>query len=95
MEVNLQIPGIKSYNEDVLFLVIPTMTHSKTVLVMVGSKIIDRAMRIITRREACESDHDLEIDSFWGCHVWVTTATPHGLKQNWGRKGGSPFLTKG
>ena len=51
MEVNLQIPGIKNYNEDVLLLVIPIMTYSEMVLVMGGSKIIDRAMKIITRGE--------------------------------------------
>ena len=28
VEVNLQIPGIQHYNEDVLLLVIPTMTYS-------------------------------------------------------------------
>ena len=43
VEVNLQILGIKSYNEDVLVLVIPTTTYSKTVLVIVGTKIIDKA----------------------------------------------------
>ena len=32
-------------------MVIPTTTYSETVLVMVGSKIIDRAMKIITRGE--------------------------------------------
>ena len=31
VEVNLQFLGIKSYNEHVLLLVIPTMTYSKTV----------------------------------------------------------------
>ena len=51
MEVNLQIPGIKSYNEDVLLLVIPTTTYSETVLVMVGSKIIDRALSLMTKGE--------------------------------------------
>ena len=51
VEVNLQIPGIKRYNEDVLLLVIPTMTYSETVPVVVGSKIIDRAMSIITKGE--------------------------------------------
>ena len=51
MEVNLQIPGIKNYNEDVLLLVIPTMTYSEMVPVVVGSKIIDRAMSIITKGE--------------------------------------------
>ena len=49
VEVYLQIPGIKNYNEDVLLLVIPNMTYSETVPVMVGSKIIDRAMSTITK----------------------------------------------
>ena len=49
VEVNLQIPGIQNYNEDVLLLVIPTMTYSEKVPVMVGSKVIDRAKRIITK----------------------------------------------
>ena len=51
MEVNLQILGIKNYNEDVLLLVIPTMTYSQKAQVVVGSKIIDWAMRIITKGE--------------------------------------------
>ena len=49
VEVNLQIPGMKGYNEDILLLVIPTMTYSEKVLVMVGSVIIDRAMGMITK----------------------------------------------
>ena len=49
MEVNLQIPGIKNYNEDVLLLVILTMTYSEMVPVMVGSKIIDWAMNMISK----------------------------------------------
>ena len=51
MEVNHQILGIKNYNEDVLLLVIPTTTYSEKILVMVGLKIIDQAMRIITKGE--------------------------------------------
>ena len=39
MEVNLQILGINNYNEDVLLLVIQTMTYSEKVLVMVWSKL--------------------------------------------------------
>ena len=50
VEVNLQIPGIKNYNEDVLLLVIPTMTYSEMVPVMVGSKIIDRALSLMTKK---------------------------------------------
>ena len=41
VEVNLQIPGIRGCNEDVLLLAIPTMAYTEGVLVMVGSKIID------------------------------------------------------
>ena len=50
VEVSLQIPSIKGYNEDVLLLVIPSMTYSEKVPVMVGSKIIDRAMRMMTKK---------------------------------------------
>ena len=51
VKVNLQIPYIKGYNEDVLLLVIPTTTYSKKVPVMVGSKIIDRVMGMIIKVE--------------------------------------------
>ena len=36
VEVNLQILGIRGYNEDVLLLAIPTMAYTEGVLVMVG-----------------------------------------------------------
>ena len=48
VEVNLQIPGIRGYNEDVLLLAIPTITYSEGVPVMVGSNIIDRALSCMT-----------------------------------------------
>ena len=51
VEVNLQILGIKGYNEDILLLVKPTMTYSEKVLFMVRSKIIDRAMGMMTKGE--------------------------------------------
>ena len=51
VEVNLQIPGITNYNEDVLLLVIPTTIYSEMVPILVGSKIIDRAMSTITKEE--------------------------------------------
>ena len=41
VEVNLQILGIRGYNEDVLLLAIPTTAYAEGVLVIVGSKIID------------------------------------------------------
>ena len=48
VEVNLQIPGIRGYNEDILLLAIPTMAYTERVLVVVGSKIIDRALSCMT-----------------------------------------------
>ena len=54
VEVNLQIPGIRGYNKDVLLLAIPTMAYAEGVPVMVGSKIIDRALSCMTVGElAC------------------------------------------
>ena len=73
IKVNLQIPGIKNNNEDVLLLVIPTTTYSKKVPVMVGSKIIDQAMGVGNHK----GNHDLETGSFQGCHVQVATAYLH------------------
>ena len=51
VEVNLQILGIRRYNEDVLLLAIPTMAYSERVLVVVGSKIIDKALGCMTAGE--------------------------------------------
>ena len=45
----------KNYNEDVLLLVIPTMTYSKTVPVMVGTKIIDKALSLMTVGELAKA----------------------------------------
>ena len=54
VEVNLQILGIRGYNKDVLLLAIPTMAYTERVLVMVGLKIIDRALSCMTVGElAC------------------------------------------
>ena len=51
MEVNLQIPDIKGFNEDILLLVILTMIYSEKVVVMVGYKIIDQAMGMMAKWE--------------------------------------------
>ena len=51
IEVNLQISGIKGYNEEVLLLVILTMTYTEKVLVVVWSKIIDHVMGMMTKGE--------------------------------------------
>ena len=55
VEVNLQIPGKRNYSKDVLLLVIPTMTYSKTLPVMVGSKIINKALSLMTVGELAEA----------------------------------------
>ena len=51
VEVDLQLLGIRGYNKDILLLVIPTMTYSNKVPVMVGSRIIDRLMGMIMKGE--------------------------------------------
>ena len=55
VEVNLQIPGVRRYNEDVLLLAIPTMTYSKRVPVIVGSKIIDKTLSCMTAGELAKA----------------------------------------
>ena len=55
VEVNFQILGIRDYNEDVLLLVIPTMTYSKTVPVMVGTKIINKALSLMIAGELAKA----------------------------------------
>ena len=79
VEVNLQLPGIRGYNEDVLLLAIPTMTYSEGVPIMVGSKIIDRALSCMTAGELAR-DCDMATGSFWGSHVGVTATIPWQLR---------------
>ena len=55
VEVNLQIPGVRRYNEDVLLLAIPTTTYSKRVPVVVGSKIIDKTLSCMTAGELAKA----------------------------------------
>ena len=55
VEVSLQIPGVRRYNKDVLLLAIPTMTYSKRVPVVVGSKIIDKTLSCMTVGELAKA----------------------------------------
>ena len=55
VEVNLQILGLKGYSKDVLLLVIPTTTYSKAVLVVVGTKIINKAPSLMTVGELAKA----------------------------------------
>ena len=91
MKVNLQIPWIKNYNEDMLLLVIPIMTYSEQVPVMVGSKIIDWAMRIITKGELTKVTMTWKQAHFRAV-MSGHYSYPHRLKWNWGGKGCGPFL---
>ena len=76
VEVNLQIPGIRGYNEDVLLLAIPTTTYSEGVPVVVGSEIIDRALSCMTVGGTCTCDCNMATGSFWGSHVGVGATIP-------------------
>ena len=55
VEVNLEILGIQRYNEDVLLLAIPTTAYAERVPVVVGSKIIDKALSCMTVGELAKA----------------------------------------
>ena len=55
VEANIQILGIRNHNEDVLLLVIPTTTYSENVPVVVGSKIIDKALSLMPMAELAKA----------------------------------------
>ena len=55
VEVNLPIPGIRRYNKDVLLLAIPTTAYAERVLVVVCSKIIDKALSCMTVGELAQA----------------------------------------
>ena len=79
VEVNLQILGIRNYNEDVLLLVIPTMSYSEMVPVMVCSKIIDMAPSLMTMGELAKVT-----TTWWQAHfgaVSVAATLPWQLRQ--------------
>ena len=87
IEVNLQILVIRNYNKDVLLLLIPTMTYSEKILVMVGSKIVDQAMKVITKGELTKVTTTWKQVHFRALMSGVITAALHWLKWNWGGKG--------
>ena len=63
------------------------MTYSEKITVMVGSKIIDRAMRIITKGELAKATTVVMSGSLQLLHT--------GSNGTGGGKGGDPFLPKG
>ena len=87
VEFNLQIPGIRGYNEDMLLLVIPTMTHSKKVLVMVGSKIFDRAMGIIMKGKLVKATVTWK-QAHFGAVMSGSLQLPHKGTRGWGAERG-------
>ena len=95
VEVNLQIPGIRNYNEDVLLLVIPTMTYSKMVPIVVGSKIINKALSLMTAGELAVATMTWRQDSLWGSHDGVIAATiPKWLRQEQDERGSKLLPSK-
>ena len=83
VEVNLQIPRVRRYNEDVLLLAIPTTAYSKRVPAVVGSKIIDKTLRLYDCGRAGKSNCNLATGSLWGSNVGFIAAIPQQLRGNW------------
>ena len=71
-EINLQIPGIRGYNEDVVLLVILIMTYAEKVLVMVGSKNYQQGNGNDYKGGTTQGNHNLEADQLQCGHPWVT-----------------------
>ena len=94
MEVNLQIPGINNYNEDVLLLVIPTMTYSEMVPVIVGSKIIYRTISIITKGEFVKVTMTWR-QAHFGAVMSGLLQLPHTGSDGTGGERGDPFSPRG
>ena len=55
VEVNLQIPGIRGYNQGILLLVTLTINYAKKVPAILVSKIINRAMGMIMEGELAKA----------------------------------------
>ena len=51
VDVNPQIMGLRVYNVDILLLVIPTTSYGKEVSIITNTKVIDKAMKVITQDE--------------------------------------------
>ena len=82
VEVNLQILGIRRYNEGVLLLAIPTMAYAERVLVVVGSKIIHKALGCMTVGELAKVTV-----TWWQAHFGAVMSGhcsyPTAAQRNW------------
>ena len=94
IEVNLQIQGIKSYNEDIPFLVHPYHdllqegpSHGWVQNYRLGDGNDDQG-------GAGEGNCDLETGSLWCSYVWIVPVAPHNLKGRWRSRKGDPSLPK-
>ena len=54
IKVNLKIPEIKAFNEDVLMLVIEDSTYAQCVPIQLGMLHIDRALDLISDKEVAQ-----------------------------------------
>ena len=94
VEVNLQIPGIRNYIGEVLLLVIPTTAYSEMVLVLVGSKIIDRAMSMMTKEELTKVTMMWQ-QAHFGAVMSGSLQLPCTSSNNWVGERSQPLLSKG
>ena len=76
VEVNLQILGIRNYNEDVVLLVIPTTTYSETVSGCGWFQNNWQGAESNAYMGTCKDDHDMVTGSFWSSHVGVAATIP-------------------
>ena len=61
VEVNLKIPEIKAFNQDVLMLVIEDSTYTQQVPIQQGTLHIVRVLDLITRKEITQAQNEKEV----------------------------------
>ena len=81
VEVNLQILGIRSYNEDVLLLAIPTTPYADRVPVVVGFQNNRQGSELHDCGRASTCNCNLATGSLWSSHVRVTAAILQQLRE--------------
>ena len=51
VEVHLEIPEVKAFNQDVLLLIVPDSTHTRSTPITLGTLHIDMAIKLATEEE--------------------------------------------
>ena len=64
MEINIKIPKVPCYQEDVLLLVIPNSIYGHRVPVQIGTKVIGKVMSVISPEELEQADKAWQIAYF-------------------------------